>query len=189
MQSRDFPRSDEKPISMAVSETTGFPPILGDDARVLVLGSLPSVMSVRKGEYYGHPQNAFWKIMGELFGAGPDLDYASRAARLTGAGVAVWDVLAASVRPGSMDADIDPATARPNDFTKLFRDHTSIGLVCFNGQAAARFYQRLVAPGLEKGSNTLHYETLPSTSPAYASVSFADKLQKWRVVRQIAFSK
>ena len=172
---------------MAGSETSGFPPILADGARVLVLGSLPSVMSIRKGQYYGHPQNAFWKIMGELFGAGPDLDYASRTDRLTRSRVAVWDVLAASVRPGSMDADIDPATARPNDFAKLFREHASIGLVCFNGQAAARFYQRLVAPELEKGSNTVHYETLPSTSPAYASISFADKLQKWRVVQENAF--
>ena len=171
---------------MAGSETTGFPPILGEDARVLILGSLPSVMSIRKGEYYGHPQNAFWKIMGELFGAGPDLEYQSRAARLAGHGVAVWDVLAASVRPGSMDADIDPASARPNDFVGLFRDHASIELVCFNGQTAARFYQRLVAPELEKGSNTLHYETLPSTSPAYASKSFADKLEQWRVVREKA---
>ena len=146
-------------------------------------------MSIREGEYYGHPQNAFWSIMGELFRAGPDQDYETRTSRLIQNGVAVWDVLAASVRPGSMDADIDPDTARPNDFAGLFRDNSGIRLVCFNGQAAARFYKRLVAPGLEKGSNTLHYETLPSTSPAYASKSLADKLEQWRVVQENAVLK
>ena len=171
---------------MTESETQGFPPILGDRPRVLILGSLPSVMSIRKGEYYGHPQNAFWRIMAELFGAGTDRSYETRAKRLIDRGVAVWDVLAASVRPGSMDADIDPSSARPNEFARLFRAHPDIRLVCFNGKAAARFYQRLVAPDLEKGSNNRQYETLPSTSPANASISFTDKLDKWRVVQEFA---
>lgn len=174
---------------MAGSETAGFPPILGADARVLILGSLPSVMSIRKGEYYGHPQNSFWKIMGELFGAEQNLAYETRVLRLAERGVAVWDVLAASVRPGSMDADIDPSTARANDFGRFFQDNERIHAVFFNGRAAAQFYRRLVAPGLENGSNTLHYETLPSTSPANAAIGFADKLLAWRVVQEYALSK
>jgi len=167
-------------------QAVGFPPILGDGARVLVLGSLPSVASIEKNQYYGHPQNAFWRIMGELFGAGPDLPYEQRKAILIGAHVAVWDVLESSVRPGSMDADIEPSTARPNDFGKLFRDQPRIGHICFNGRTAAKFFQQLVAPVIENGSNSRQYETLPSTSPANAAMSFADKLEHWRIVGRAA---
>jgi len=167
-----------------MSETTGFPPIVKPDARVLVLGSLPSVKSVEKQQYYGHPQNAFWRVMGELFGASLGLPYADRVEILVQNQVAVWDVLATSVRPGSLDADIDEATARPNDFEQLFREQPGIQLVCFNGKAAARLYDRLVAPILEKGSNTREFKTLPSTSPAHASMTFADKLECWRVVQE-----
>jgi len=172
-----------------MSETTGFSPIAGPGARVLVLGSLPSVKSVEKQQYYGHPQNAFWRVMGALFGAGLEIPYARRAAMLVKNRVAVWDVLAASIRPGSMDSAIDQATARPNDFNRFYGEQPDIRLVCFNGQAAARLYGKLVAPALEKGSNTPDYQTLPSTSPAYASMSFADKLERWRVVRTAVDTK
>lgn len=168
---------------MERSETQGFPPIAGPGARVLILGSLPSVRSVEKQQYYGHPQNAFWRVMDVLFGAGLGMPYADRVATLVRNRVAVWDVLAASIRPGSLDSAIDESKARPNDFNQFLREHPDIGLVCFNGKAAARLYDRLVAPALEKGSNTYEYQTLPSTSPAYASMSYADKLERWRVVR------
>lgn len=168
------------------SLTTGFPPLLGRRPRVLVLGTLPSQKSLQKQQYYGHPQNAFWPIMGSLFGAGPDLPYAERVAVVTRARVAVWDVLGSSVRPGSMDADIDIGSATPNDFTALLSSNPDIELVCFNGQAAARLFLRLVAPSLETRSNTPDYRTLPSTSPAYASMSFTDKLDRWRIVRTVA---
>lgn len=166
--------------------TEGFPPLLGPGARVLVLGTLPSRQSLLKHQYYGHPQNAFWRIMGELFGAGPERTYAERSIRLMGAGVAVWDVLASSVRPGSMDSSIDPATATPNDFRSLFATEPQIRLVCFNGQSAAKLFERLVAPTLEKGSNITEYRTLPSTSPAHAAMSFEQKLHRWEIVADAA---
>jgi len=124
--------------------------------------------------------------MGELFGAGPERAYAERSARLTEAGVAVWDVLASSVRPGSMDSSIDLATATPNDFRSLFAAEPQIHLVCFNGQSAAKLFDRLVAPTLENGSNTVEYRTLPSTSPAHAAMNFEQKLRRWRIVAAAA---
>ena len=75
------------------SVARGFPPIAAADAGVLILGSLPSQLSLQKQEYYGNPQNAFWRVMGELFDAGPELPYAERADRLVRSGIAVWDVL------------------------------------------------------------------------------------------------
>ena len=172
-----------------LSPTEGFPPIIGPGARVLVLGSLPSEASIRKQQYYGHPRNAFWPIMGELFGAAPDISYPERAQILVDNGVAVWDVLAASVRLGSMDAAIDPDTATANDIVRLLDNQPSIRLVCFNGKTAARYFERLVAPAVENGSNTLQYQLLPSTSPAHASMSFSDKLDRWRIVRDAANNK
>ena len=83
--------------------STGFEPIAAPHATVLILGSLPSKQSLQKHEYYGNPQNAFWRVMGELFGAGPDIPYAKRAERLRGHGIAVWDVLRSSVRHGLGD--------------------------------------------------------------------------------------
>ena len=106
---------------------TGFPPIAAADARVLVLGSMPSVASLAREQYYGHPQNAFWPIMGRLFGAGPELPYDERKAVLVERGVAVWDVLQSCRRAGSLDTAIDRDSEQANDFATFFRKHRQIG--------------------------------------------------------------
>ena len=97
--------------------SSGFPPLARDDARILILGSLPSQRSIAAREYYAHPQNAFWRIMSALTGA--DGNYSERCAALTSHSVALWDVLASSVRPGSLDADIQMSTAEVNDFKQF----------------------------------------------------------------------
>ena len=91
-------------------QVESFPPLLGEEPRVLVLGSTPSVASIEAGEYYGHPRNAFWPLMAELFGFDAQAPYAARVQALTGSGVAVWDVLQSCVREGSLDASIDRAS-------------------------------------------------------------------------------
>ena len=91
-------------------------------------------------------------------------------------------MLEASVRPGSMDAAIDLATARANDFASFFDAHPGIRIVCFNGRTAASLFRRLVASTLQKSSNELRCVTLPSTSPAFAAMSFEEKLERWRLV-------
>jgi hypoxanthine-DNA glycosylase len=158
----------------------GFPPIAGADARLLILGSLPGAMSLERRQYYAQPRNAFWQLMGDLFGAGPDLDYAARGARLIANGVAVWDVCAAAVRPGSLDTAILPASVVPNDFAAFFSAHTGIGHVFFNGAKAAALYERQVLPGLPAAARQLPRAVLPSTSPAHAGRSYAAKLELWR---------
>ncbi|MFQ5547894.1 MAG: DNA-deoxyinosine glycosylase [Woeseia sp.] len=160
----------------------GFPPIAAPDARVLILGSLPSRKSIEAREYYAHPRNAFWQIMGELFAAGRDTPYASRADTLKANRIAVWDVLAQSVRSGSMDSDIEVRTAKANDFVSFLHAYRGIRLICFNGQKAARMFDDLVLSGRPDLPAGLRYETLPSTSPAYASMAFDDKLRKWSIV-------
>lgn len=154
----------------------GFAPIARRDARILVLGSLPSRRSLQDGEYYAHPRNAFWPIIAELTGVSGA--YAARCAALTGHRIALWDVLESSERPGSMDAAIRRDTARANDFPAFFRSYFGIERICFNGRTAAQLFRKFVQPYADASGRQLL--VLPSTSPAYAAMSFADKLKHWR---------
>ena len=156
--------------------SAGFPPIARSDARILILGSLPGERSIREQQYYAHPQNAFWKIMEALYGIKGE--YGARAAHLCDKHIALWDVLHSSVRPGSMDADIRADTARPNDFADFFARHGDVELIAFNGRKAEQLFARLVDP-LQVAMG-IRRVGLPSTSPAYAALSFSGKLAAWR---------
>ncbi|MHB1216438.1 MAG: DNA-deoxyinosine glycosylase [Thiobacillus sp.] len=161
---------------------TGFPPIADARARVLILGSLPGQVSLQRQQYYALTHNAFWKIMGRLFDAGPELPYAERARRLVQNGIALWDVCAAAQRPGSLDAAIVHSSVVPNDFASFIEFHPGIGLICFNGGKAAELYRRLVLPGVPATVRAIRTETLPSTSPAHAAMPFEEKLTRWAAV-------
>lgn len=163
-----------------VEVSVGFPPIEDAAARVLVLGSLPGVKSLEMREYYAQPYNAFWRIMGELVGAGPELEYPARMLRLRAHGLAVWDVLAAGEREGSLDSAIVPASIVVNDFSAFFARHRELRLICFNGNTAAGLFRRKVLPSLEPQWAAIERRALPSTSPAYASLRFEQKLARWR---------
>ncbi len=158
----------------------GLPPIAAADARVLVLGSMPGAASLAAGQYYAHPQNAFWSIVEAVVGVARDRDYAERCARLAAAGVAVWDVLASCVRPGSLDADIDPASIATNDFGVFLAAHPCIATVCCNGATAFACYRRRVVPQLRGAAAVLPVVQLPSTSPAHATLDRAAKIAGWR---------
>ncbi len=160
--------------------SVGFPPIADERARVLVLGSLPGRKSLEQQQYYAQPYNAFWRIMGALFDAGPERDYDVRLERLRAHGIAVWDVLAAGEREGSLDAAIVPASIVVNDFGTFFGAHRLIRSVYFNGNTAATLFRRRVVPTLAPEWTSLETQVLPSTSPAYASLRFEQKLQRWR---------
>ena len=154
-----------------------FPPVIADDARVLVLGSMPGHASLTAHRYYAHPRNLFWPIMGVLFEAGPALDYDIRLRRVQAAGIALWDVAGECVRPGSLDARIRADTLVPNDIPGLLDAHPGIRRICFNGATAEALFRRHVLPKLAPSPQVVR---LPSTSPAHASMGFAEKLAAWR---------
>lgn len=158
----------------------GFPPVANPNARVLILGSLPGEVSLRAGQYYANERNAFWRIMGDLLGAGPALPYAQRLEKLGVAGIALWDVIAACERFGSLDSDIVNSSVVANDFSAFFAVHRGIERVYFNGGAAETSFRRLVLPCLS-GLN-LKLLRLPSTSPAHAARSYAEKLAAWSAI-------
>lgn len=161
-----------------MSRCIGFPPVSRGDARVLVLGTLPGAESLRKRQYYGNGHNAFWKIMGELTGAVPELPYEERLEHMAAHGVALWDVCESALREGSLDSAIE--AEQPNDFGAFFDEHRHIALIAFNGQPAERLFRRLVRQRLDMCILDLPIVILPSTSPAYASMRYVEKLARWR---------
>ena len=152
----------------------GLPPIIDDGARILILGNMPSVMSLASQQYYANPRNGFWRITGDIFGFGADDPYDARTATLRARGVAVWDVLRSCRRVGSLDSAVEPDSMVPNNFRALFDEHPRITHVFFNGAAAEKNFGRLVPV-----TTDLNYQRLPSTSPAN-TVRYVHKLRVWR---------
>ncbi len=155
-----------------------FPPIANAQATRMILGSMPGVASLAAGQYYAHPQNAFWRIMGESLGFAPDAAYAQRTRALQRAGIAVWDVLQYCERPGSLDSAIVRGTEVANDFAAFFREHRAVTQVFFNGSAAQACFKRHCSDLSDVAS--IRFQRLPSTSPAHASLRFDAKLAVWR---------
>jgi hypoxanthine-DNA glycosylase len=154
----------------------GLPPIVADGAHTLILGNMPSVMSLDAQQYYANPRNAFWRITGEIYGFDASAPYDVRTAALTAHGIAVWDVLRSCRRIGSLDSAVEPDSMVANDFQRFFNRHPSITRVFFNGAAAEKNFNRLV-----RVMPDFQYRRLPSTSPAQ-TMRYEDKLAAWRII-------
>lgn len=149
-----------------------FPPVVNARTRVLILGSMPGEASLAAGQYYAHPRNQFWRLLGELVNEDlVALPYEQRLARLQAHHIGLWDVIAACERQGSLDSAIRNAEA--NDFALLHRLCPALQRVGFNGLTSGKFAPVFANAG---------YQTLvlPSSSPAHAGRSFEQKLEVWR---------
>jgi len=166
-----------------MADIQSFPPVVDQNARVLILGSIPGKASLEAGQYYAHPRNQFWPIMAELLGSSSLSDYAAKIRMLLDARIALWDVMKSCYRPGSLDTAIAKETIVANDFQGFFGAHPHIRHVFFNGVAAEQAFCRLVLP--ELNGDTLTLQRLPSTSPAHAALSCQQKLQNWHVIREV----
>ena len=151
-------------------------------ARVLILGSMPGVRSLEAEQYYAHPRNLFWPIIEALFEIPAAWPYEARCEALAEKGVALWDVIGRCERNGSLDSAIRNQTLQPNDFADFFTRHRKIRRVFFNGGKAEEVFRRRVLPTLGALGEALTLTRLPSTSPAYAVLSFEQKLAAWRAV-------
>ncbi len=159
---------------MSAPRLIGLPPVIGRRTRLVVLGSFPGAASLAAGQYYAHPRNQFWPLLGALWGV--DLaarPYARRLDEMQARGLGLWDVYAACRREGSLDSAIE--AAEPNDLASLRRLAPGLQAVAHNGGESARSARVTAALGL-----AVH--RLPSTSPANASWSFERKLAAWRAV-------
>jgi hypoxanthine-DNA glycosylase len=161
------------PPAEADGRKRGLPPIVGPATRVLILGSFPGEASLAARQYYAHPRNHFWPLVGALIDARlAAMPYGERLVQLRAHGIGLWDVFVACARRGSLDGAI--RMAERGDVGRVRRTAPSVGLVCFNGKTAAR----AMPAWRDAGYATL---VLPSSSPAYTR-PFAEKLAAWRQV-------
>jgi hypoxanthine-DNA glycosylase len=154
-----------------------FAPIIGENPRALVLGTLPGEESLRQLRYYAYPRNLFWPVIHALFGATPSEIYEERLAFVIAHRIALWDVCAMAERRASLDTEIKREV--PNTIHELLDANPGIAIVAFNGGTARRLYDRHFTrrPGIT-------YLHLPSTSPAHASLTFAQKAARWQALRE-----
>jgi len=156
---------------MVSTRLRGFPPVIDRRCRTLVLGSFPSQASLVKAQYYGHPQNQFWRLVGHVIDVAlQDKEYDRRLQVLLSHHIGLWDVIGACERAGSLDSNI--RRAQQNVFHHVTRIATGLRCICFNGKTAGRFEPVFAEQG---------YETfvLPSSSPAN-TVTYSVKLRAWR---------
>jgi len=159
-----------------------FSPIVGAKPKVLILGSMPSALSLSGQQYYGNPNNAFWWIMSEMLGFSLDLSYKKRTEQLKQSPFAIWDVLESCERQGSLDSSIVRESETPNNILQFLNNYPDVSLLAFNGGAAKKIYQRHCAASINQvysEKNDLEFVQLPSTSPAYASMKRDAKLKLW----------
>jgi TDG/mug DNA glycosylase family protein len=166
---------NDTPDKYAACPERGFPPVLGEFPRVVILGSFPGRQSLLKKEYYGNPQNHFWHIIEDLYTIDRKLPYSVRTSRLAQNRIALWDVLSGCHRTGSADIRIrDPVF---NDLAGFLVSQPTLRLVVLNGNAAGRYYHRLNI------SSAVPAVVLPSTSPANTRFTLKEKVRVWGIIR------
>ncbi len=160
-----------------MNRKAGFDPVVDAGTRLLILGSLPGDASLKAGQYYGHPQNAFWRLIGTVIGRDlAALPYDHRLIALKAAGVGLWDVIASADRPGSLDAAIRATEAA--DLLGLAATLPKLEAVAFNGGKAAKLGRAI----LNNLPGEVRLIDLPSSSPAHAR-PFAEKVAAWAVLK------
>ena len=156
-----------------MNSVKSFPPLTSAKPRVLILGTAPSVKSLEKKQFYGHPKNALWPILFDIFKTPFTTDYKLRKKLVKQNNIALYDTVKLCQRRGSLDSNIKDM--RPNDINAFLTAHPTVKFVFFNGRSAQKFYEKhwQKLPGVT-------YFSLPSTSPAYAFKTYAQKLKLWR---------
>lgn len=155
-----------------------FAPLVDEESKILILGSIPGVQSLQRQQYYAHPRNYFWKILYQLFDEVYQEEYEKKKAFLKKHHIALWDVVQSCEREGSLDTAIKDEQV--NDFDWLFENYPSIQHVFFNGTKAYETFRKKVGFKYQG----ISFDRLPSTSPAHA-IKFEDKLVAWQSILKV----
>lgn len=159
-----------------MQKISSFPPIINNESKILILGSIPGIKSLEMQQYYAHPQNKFWKIICEIFNEDFTTDYAERIKILEKHHIALWDVIDNCERKGSLDSEIRNEEA--NKIGELLQNFPNIKAIFCNGQKSYKNLQKILP-------NDFHLPiiALPSTSPAHASLKYEEKLVSWLEIK------
>ena len=154
-----------------------FAPSIDNNSKVLILGSMPGVKSLEEQQYYAHPQNRFWKVMGHILGEPKlhEFDYGTKLKTLLKNNIALWDTIKSCRREGSLDSDIQNET--PNDIRKLLKNYPNIKKICLNGNKSYSAFKKYFPDLLKKYS----CRKMPSTSPANARYSLEKLVEEWGI--------
>ena len=155
-----------------------FSPIINSSSKVLILGTMPGIKSLKENEYYAHKQNAFWSIIYKLFDKQLSENYNDRKKFILTNKIALWDTLKLCVREGSLDSKIKEEQA--NDIDLLLKENPLINSIIFNGKASEKYYNKYL-----KQQESISYYTLPSTSPANARKTFNEKYAEWAIIKEL----
>jgi hypoxanthine-DNA glycosylase len=158
-----------------MQKISSFPPIINENSKILILGSIPGIRSLEMQQYYAHPQNKFWKIICEIFNEEFTTNYQQRIEILEKHHIALWDVIDTCERKGSLDSEIRNEEA--NKIEELLRNFPNIKAIFCNGQKSHKNLQKILGKKFR-----LPIIVLPSTSPAYAGLSYFDKLKLWYII-------
>ena len=158
-----------------MQKISSFPPIINENSKILILGSIPGVKSLEMQQYYAHPQNKFWKIICEIFNEEFTTNYQQRIEILEKHHIALWDVIDTCERKGSLDSEIRNEEA--NKIEELLQNFPNIKAIFCNGQKSYKNLQKILGKKFR-----LPIIVLPSTSPAYAGLSYFDKLKLWYII-------
>ena len=152
-----------------------FAPSIDNNSKVLILGSMPGVKSLEEKQYYAHPQNRFWKVMGHILEEPKlhEFDYGTKLKTLLKNNIALWDTIKSCRREGSLDSDIQNET--PNDIRKLLKNYPNIKIICLNGNKSYSAFKKYFPDLLKKYS----CHKMPSTSPANARYSLEKLVEEW----------
>jgi hypoxanthine-DNA glycosylase len=163
-----------------MTSVSSFSYLAQPDAKILILGSMPGKKSLQAQQYYAHPRNALWYILGQIFNFSIELSYPDKIQALHTNQLALWDVMKQCVRPSSLDADIIEDTIELNDFEMFLQQHPLIHTICFNGKKAEHSFKRYIGSWFYQDYSKVNLICLPSTSPANAAMSAEEKLQIWQ---------
>ncbi len=155
-----------------------FKPSIYNDSKILILGSMPGVKSLEEQQYYAHPQNRFWKVMGSICNEPKlsELDYETKLKTLLNNKIALWDTIKSCKRQGSLDSDIQNET--PNDIRKLLIKYPNIQTICLNGNKSYSAFKKYFPDLLGKYNCC----KMPSTSPANARYSLDILIKEWATI-------
>ena len=156
--------------------SVSFNAIIPENAKILILGTMPGVKSLEEQQYYAHERNSFWPIMFKIFNEELPVTYKAKVAFLEQKKIALWDTLKLCYREGSLDSNIKDA--EPNEIIDLLRKYPTIKNVFFNGKSAEKHHDKF-----HERQAGISYYSMPSTSPANARLKFVDKYDAWAMIK------
>ena len=155
------------------NEEYSFPPIIGNNSKILILGSFPSVLSVKNSFYYGNKRNQFWKIMNDIFQENATTNEEKEELVLR-KGIALWDSVKRCERKNSSDSKL--VVMEANNIRQLLRKYPRIHTLFFNGKKAFQVFQKA------HKNIPIYIQILPSTSPANAAMKYEEKLRIYKML-------